>query len=75
MIVYVFVCLFFQSKLLNKGYLLVYTPQSTENLLWKLILENDSLTLVTLSKKVKNKRKKQRNKETKKENVTGIIKK
>ena len=48
------VCLFFQSKLLNKGYLLVYTPQSTENLLWKLILENDSLTLVTLENEVRN---------------------
>ncbi|XP_041374625.1 receptor-type tyrosine-protein phosphatase epsilon-like isoform X2 [Gigantopelta aegis] len=39
------------SKLLNIGYLLVYTPQRTENLLWKLIMENDSLTLVTLGNK------------------------
>ncbi|XP_041347200.1 receptor-type tyrosine-protein phosphatase alpha-like [Gigantopelta aegis] len=39
------------SKMLNKGYLLVYTPQRTENLLWKLIMENDSLTLVTLGNK------------------------
>ncbi|XP_041379648.1 receptor-type tyrosine-protein phosphatase T-like [Gigantopelta aegis] len=39
------------SKLMNKGYLLVYTPQRTANLLWKLIMENDSLTLVTLGNK------------------------
>ncbi|XP_041374096.1 receptor-type tyrosine-protein phosphatase alpha-like [Gigantopelta aegis] len=39
------------STLLSKGYLLVYTPQRTENLLWKLIMENDSLTLVTLGNK------------------------
>ncbi|XP_041374086.1 receptor-type tyrosine-protein phosphatase T-like [Gigantopelta aegis] len=39
------------SKMLSKGYLLVYTPQRTENLLWKLIMENDSLTLVTLGNK------------------------
>ncbi|XP_041374098.1 receptor-type tyrosine-protein phosphatase mu-like [Gigantopelta aegis] len=39
------------STLLSTGYLLVYTPQRTENLLWKLIMENDSLTVVTLGNK------------------------
>ncbi|XP_041374650.1 receptor-type tyrosine-protein phosphatase alpha-like [Gigantopelta aegis] len=36
------------SQLLKQGYLLAHTPYKTEHLLWKLITETNSLTLITL---------------------------